>query len=147
MDNSIRISTWIHEIEYSDLYQHLAPLSGTQRARRVRQLMRIGLATLLEEARAPARGARGQAGANDVMSDGNSTKTENAAAARVPNPSEAFNAFGIEPQDFQFATQDKFICFSLPSPLKLWWSAKNFCFYEKRRIIVPEKRLIGSLLS
>ena len=107
MNNSIRISTWIHEIEYSDLYQHLAPLSGTQRARRVRQLMRIGLATLLEEGKAPARVAREQAGAADVMSDGNSTKTASAAAARVPKPSEAFDAFGIEPQEFKFAKQDK----------------------------------------
>ena len=107
MDNSIRISTWIHEIEYSDLYQHLAPLNGTQRARRVRQLMRIGLATLLDKTRTPTRDARGRADADDVMSDGNSTKTENAAATRVPNPTEAFDAFGIEPQDFKFAKQDK----------------------------------------
>ena len=107
MDNSIRISTWIHEIEYSDLYQHLAPLNGTQRARRVRQLMRIGLATLLDEASAPSTGARRQAAADDVRSDGNSTKTENAAAARVPHPSEAFDAFGLEPQEFKFAKEGK----------------------------------------
>lgn len=107
MDNSIRISTWIHEIEYSDLYQHLAPLSGTQRARRVRQLMRIGLAALLDEMSVPARGARGQAGGEDVMSDGNDTKTKTAATAHVPKPRESFDAFSIEPQDFKFTKQDK----------------------------------------
>ena len=108
MDNSIRISTWIHEIEYSDLYQHLAPLSGTQRARRVRQLMRIGLATLLNEASAPARGARSeQAAGFDVALSGSPAKTAAYTPVQAPSIIEAFDAFGIEPQEFKFAKEGK----------------------------------------
>ena len=108
MDNSIRISTWIHEIEYSDLYQHLAPLNGTQRARRVRQLMRIGLATLLNEASAPARGARSeQAAGADVALLGSPAKTAAFTPVQVPSVIEAFDAFGIEPQEFKFAKEGK----------------------------------------
>lgn len=108
MNNSIRISTWIHEIEYGDLYQHLAPLNGTQRARRVRQLMRIGLAALLGEASAPAKGARaGQAAAENVALPGNPAKTATDTPTQAPSINEAFDEFGVEPQDFKFSKQDK----------------------------------------
>jgi len=95
-------------MEYSDLYQHLAPLNGTQRARRVRQLMRIGLATLLEEARAPAMGARSeQAAGADVALPGSPAKTAAYTPVQAPSIIEAFDAFGIDPQEFRFAKEGK----------------------------------------
>ena len=108
MNNSIRISTWIHEIEYSDLYQHLAPLNGTQRARRVRQLMRMGLATLLNEASPPARASRaGDISAAIGGSPGSLPKTAAATTAQTPNSIDVIDAFGLDAQKFKFDKEGK----------------------------------------